>query len=125
MLKDSPIFPYIPAKDMERARAFYEGKVGLVPIEEFGGGVTYACGSGSTIFMYPTENAGSNKASCAFWDVADVEAEVKELKERGVVFETYDFPGFDPETQIANEGPTKGAWFKDTEGNIMAIIQRI
>ena len=123
MLKDAPIVPYIPAKDVARARTFYEEKVGLVPREEVAGGVVYECGKGSCVFLYPTPGAGTSKASQAFWQVADVEAEVAQLKARGVVFEEYDRPGLKTVNGIMTAGNNKAAWFKDPEGNIMAIIQ--
>lgn len=124
MLKNAPIRAYIPANDVKRAREFYEGLIGLTPKEEFGGGVIYACG-GAEVFLYPTRNAGTSKASQAFWAVADVEAEVKELKARGVKFEEYDFPGFKMVGSILTAGGAKTAWFKDSEGNILAISQRL
>jgi catechol-2,3-dioxygenase len=123
MLKNSPVVPYIPATDIARARKFYEEKVGLVPREEIAGGVVYECGSGSWIFLYQSGGAGTSKASQAFWQVADVEAEVRELRATGVVFEEYDMPGLKTVDGIAKAGDSKAAWFKDSEGNIMAIIQ--
>jgi predicted enzyme related to lactoylglutathione lyase len=125
MLKDSPLIPYIPVKDVARARTFYEEKVGLKPKEEYAGGVVYELGKGTWVFMYPSPGAGTNRASTAFWSVADVAAEVSELKARGVVFEEYDGPGIKTVDSIATGGGAKTAWFKDTEGNIMAISQRI
>jgi predicted enzyme related to lactoylglutathione lyase len=125
MLKNAPIVPYIPASDVTRARRFYEQKVGLVPREEFAGGVVYECGDRSWIYLYPTPNAGTSKASQAFWEVDDVEAEVAELKTRGVVFEEYDMPGMKTVNGIATAGGTKAAWFKDSEGNILALIQMV
>jgi predicted enzyme related to lactoylglutathione lyase len=125
MLKDSPIVPYIPASDIPRARRFYEQKVGLVPKEEVAGGVVYECANGSWIFLYQSGGAGTSAASQAFWQVKDVEAEVRELKSRGVVFEDYDLPGIKTVDGIANMGDTKGAWFKDSEGNIFALIQSL
>ena len=124
MLKDAPIRAYIPANDVKRARKFYEGLIGLVPKEEYAGGVIYACG-GVEVFLYATRNAGTSKASQAFWQVADVAAEVKELKARGVKFEEYDFPGMQMVDSIMTGGGAKTAWFKDTEGNILAISQRV
>lgn len=124
MLKDAPIRAYIPATDVKRAREFYEGLIGLKPKETYAGGVVYACG-GAEVFLYPTPNAGTSKASQAFWQVADVAAEVKELKARGVKFEEYDFPGFRMVDSILTAGGAKTAWFKDTEGNILAISQRV
>jgi predicted enzyme related to lactoylglutathione lyase len=124
MLKASPIWAYIPATDVSRARKFYEQKIGLEPKEEYAGGVIYECG-GNEVFMYPTPNAGTSKASQAFWAVEDVAAEVAELKARGVVFEEYDFPDVTMRNSIATSGGASAAWFKDTEGNIMAIVQRL
>jgi predicted enzyme related to lactoylglutathione lyase len=124
MLKDAPIRAYIPVSDLARARKFYEQTVGLVPKQEYAGGVIYECG-GTEVFMYPTRNAGTSKASQAFWQVKDVEAEVADLKARGVVFEEYDMPGVTTKNSIATGGGAKTAWFKDTEGNILAISQRV
>jgi predicted enzyme related to lactoylglutathione lyase len=123
MLKNTPVVPYIPATDIARARKFYEEKVGLVPKQEIAGGVVYECGKGSWIFLYQSAGAGTSKASQAFWQVEDVEAEVTALRAKGVVFEEYDLPGLQTVNGIASGGGTRAAWFKDTEGNIMALIQ--
>ena len=66
--------------------------MGLKPKEEIAGGVVYEFGKGTACFLYPTENAGTSKASQAFWQVEDIEREVAELKKRGVKFEEYDMP---------------------------------
>jgi predicted enzyme related to lactoylglutathione lyase len=124
-LTNAAIVPYIPAADVPRARKFYEGVLGLNVREEYAGGVIYECGNGSWVFMYRSPNAGTNKASTAFWSVDDVEAEVATLKARGVVFEEYDFPQMKTVNSIATGGGAKTAWFKDTEGNILAISQRL
>ena len=125
MLKNVPIVPYIPVADLARARKFYEEKVGLKPKEQYAGGVIYECGNGSWVFMYPSRGAGTSTASTAFWAVDDVAKEVAELKSRGVVFEEYDMPGIRTENGIATGGGAKTAWFKDSEGNILAVSQRI
>jgi len=75
--------------------------------------------------MYPTPNAGSSKASQAFWQVKDVEAEVAELKARGVKFEEYAMPSLKIKNSFVHGRRGKTAWFKDTEGNILAIAQRL
>ena len=124
MLRDAPICAYIPVSDVARARKFYEQTVGLDPKAEYAGGVIYECG-GTEVFMYPTPNAGTSKASQAFWQVDDVEAEVAELKARGVTFEEYDIPGITMKNSIATGGGAKTAWFKDTEGNILAVSQNV
>jgi predicted enzyme related to lactoylglutathione lyase len=124
MLRTAPIRAYIPASNVSRARKFYEQVVGLVPREEYAGGVIYECG-GTEVFMYPTHNAGTSQASQAYWQVDDVDAEVAELKARGVEFEEYDMPGVTMRNSVATGGGAKTAWFKDTEGNILAISQRL
>jgi catechol 2,3-dioxygenase-like lactoylglutathione lyase family enzyme len=125
MLKNARMVPYTPVADVARARKFYEEKVGLKPKEEYAGGVIYECGNGSWVFMYPSPGAGTSKASTAFWAVDDVASEVAELKSRGVVFEEYNTPAIKTENSIARAGGAKTAWFKDSEGNILAISQRI
>ena len=125
MLKNAPIVPYIPAADVGRARKFYEEKIGLKLKEEYAGGMLYECGNGSWVFLYPSHGAGTSKASTAFWVVDDVAAEVAELKARGVAFEEYDVPGMKMENSIVSGGGAKTAWFKDTEGNILAVSQRV
>ena len=125
MLQDCPMYAYIPAKDMARARRFYEEKVGLRPQQEVNGGVVYAFAGGTACFLYPTPNAGTSRASQAFWSVADVDGEIAELKARGVVFEDYDMPGEKSAAGAITAGGAKAAWFKDSEGNIMALIQTL
>ena len=123
MLQNAPMYAYIPARDVERARRFYEQKLGFNPGREQAGGVAYEFAGGTGCFLYPTPNAGTSQASQAFWQVLDIEREVEELKARGVVFEHYDLPGQKSPNGVITAGGAKAAWFKDSEGNIMAIIQ--
>jgi len=124
MLQNAPMYSYIPAKDLARARAFYEEKLGFKAKEITAGGVTYEFANGTACFLYPTPNAGTSQASQGFWQVKDIEKEVAELTARGVKFEKYDMPTMD-ERGISTAGGAKAAWFKDTEGNIMALIQAL
>ena len=123
MLQNAPMYSYIPAKDVARARRFYEDKVGLKPKQEIAGGVVYEFGKGTACFLYPTQNAGTSKASQAYWQVQDIEREVAELKKRGVQFEEYDLPAMKTVNSIFTGGGAKAAWFKDSEGNILAVIE--
>jgi len=125
MLQKFPMYAYIPAKDMARARAFYEGKLGFAVKEQSADGVVYEFGRNTACFLYTTPNAGTSKASQAFWSVDDVDREINELKERGVVFENYDLPGERSAAGAISEGGAKAAWFKDSEGNIMALVQML
>ena len=124
MLQDAPMYSYIPAKDVARARKFYEEKLGFKVNREIAGGVVYEFGRATACFLYPTPNAGTSQASQAFWQVDDIEREVADLKARGVKFEKYNMPEMD-ENGISTAGGAKAAWFKDPEGNIMALIQSV
>jgi predicted enzyme related to lactoylglutathione lyase len=123
MLQKFPMYAYIPAKDVKRARQFYESKLGFRPKQEIAGGVMYEFADETACFLYPTPNAGTSQASQAFWQVDDVEREVADLKTRGVKFEDYDLPGEKSPSGVITAGGAKAAWFKDTEGNILAIIE--
>ena len=123
MLQNSPMHAYIPAQNLERARRFYEGKLGFKAAQETAGGVVYEFAKGTACFLYPTPNAGTSKASQAFWQVEDIEEEVAELEKRGVKFEDYDMPGMSRANHIFADGDAKAAWFRDSEGNIMALIE--
>ena len=123
MLQKFPLYAYSPVANLARARQFYEQKLGFQPAREEAGGVTYQFGERTACFMYPSPNAGTSKASQAFWRVDDVEREVTDLKARGVQFEEYDMPGLKTRNGIATAGGAKTAWFKDTEGNILAVVQ--
>ena len=125
MLQRSPMYAYLPAKDVARARKFYEEKLGFKPKEESAGGVVYEFAGHTACFLYPTPNAGTSQASQAFWEVDDVEREVTELKARGVTFEEYDVPGLKTVNSIATGGGAKTAWFRDSEGNILAVVQNL
>jgi predicted enzyme related to lactoylglutathione lyase len=124
MLQDSPMYSYIPATDVARARRFYEEKLGFEPKDATADGVVYEFGKGTACFLYSTPNAGTSKASQAFWDVSDIEAEVADLEARGITLEKYDMPGVD-EKGIVTAGGARAAWFTDSEGNIMAVIQNL
>ena len=125
MLQNCPLYAYIPAADVTRARRFYEGTLGLRPQRTVAGGVVYAFSNGTACFVYPTENAGTSRASQAFWQVDDVDLEIEDLTRRGVHFEEYDLPGERTRNGALVGGGAKAAWFKDSEGNILAIVESV
>jgi predicted enzyme related to lactoylglutathione lyase len=126
MLQEFPMYAYIPANDVARARKFYEGKIGLKPADEIAGGVTYKFADNTACFLYPAApSAGTSKASQAFWTVDNLERVMAELRARGVEFEDYDEPDFKTVNGVAEGGGAKAAWFKDTEGNIMALVEDV
>ena len=125
MLNSSRVTAIAPAVDLERARRFYADRLGLTPSEENPGGLTYAMGEGTELFVYQSDYAGQAGHTIAGFTVADIVAEVEELKSRGVTFEHYDLPELTWDGDIASN-PEMGrvAWFKDSEGNIFALDER-
>jgi len=113
----------IAVKDLENARKFYEEKIGLKRGENQQGVLTFKSGK-STIVIYVSQYAGTNKATVATWAVPDAEAEVASLKTKGVTFEHYDLPGLTRKGDLHVAGSFKGAWFKDPDGNILHILSR-
>jgi catechol 2,3-dioxygenase-like lactoylglutathione lyase family enzyme len=121
-LGDSRVGAAVAVSDMGRAREFYEGKLGLTVHQDQGdGGRTYTCGEGSTLHVYPSAHAGRSGATLAAWTVDDVGATVDELSANGVTFEQYGDPIGTNEKGIAVLGGQSIAWFKDPDGNILAI----
>lgn len=125
MFKDSNIMAVLPAKDINRAKEFYRDKLGIEPSESMEeGSVMYSCGQGTRFLVYQTDNAGTAKNTQMGWETDNLEAEMEELRGRGVVFEEYDFPGLKTENGVATASWGKAAWFLDSEGNILNIAQR-
>jgi predicted enzyme related to lactoylglutathione lyase len=128
MLGKHMVCPTLPAVDMNRARKFYKEVLGLKPLGEDGMGGTMFQSGQSLLYLY---QRGATKAdhTVAEFDVDDIESEMKELKAKGVKFEEYDMPemGLKTVNGVASfktpEGDMKSAWFKDTEGNILALGQ--
>ena len=125
MLTNAKVHPTLPAVDVERAKKFYQETLGLKVLQEDPSpGALLQAGEGSTIYIY---QRGATKAdhTVAGFSVKDVEATVKELKAKGVVFEDVDFLGLKTiegiVTMTLPSGEFKGAWFKDTEGNTLAV----
>jgi catechol 2,3-dioxygenase-like lactoylglutathione lyase family enzyme len=123
MLSDSRVMAVLPVVDMERAREFYEEKLGLQAVET-PEGVMYECGQGSGLVLYRRDTPTKADHTAAGWEVDNVEELAQALGAKGVVFEQYDMPGLKTDEQgiVAMEG-AKGAWFKDTEGNILSVFQ--
>jgi catechol 2,3-dioxygenase-like lactoylglutathione lyase family enzyme len=121
MLNDCAVTTMLPVKDMKRARAFYEGSLGLKP-----GGLkpdgkfVYAVG-GATLALFPKPEGTKAEHTAISFRVADIGKSIQELKGKGVVFEDYDFPGFKTVNHVCVLGAEKAAWFKDTEGNYLCL----
>jgi|SRR6185503_9538711 len=122
MLENTNAVATIAVRDIAKSAPFYEGILGLkrLPSEEEGV-LVYECGS-SKVFVYPSQFAGTNRATSATWEVDSVDRTVRELKGKGVVFEHYDLPGVKRNGDIHETGRSKAAWLKDPDGNILALV---
>jgi predicted enzyme related to lactoylglutathione lyase len=123
MLREHPIHATIPATDLERARAFYADKLGLTPTREDRAGLVYETPGGAWFRLYRTPYAGTAQHTIAGWEVEDLEAEVAELKARGVAFQEYQSEQLQTVDGIATTQGGRAAWFKDSEGNILGLAQ--
>ncbi len=113
----------LPAKDIERAKKWYEEKLGLKPAEDMGEmGAVYNL-NGVKAFLYPTQFAGTAEHTVLTFDSPDLLADVAALGKKGVAFLDYDLPGLKTENGIAAWGDVKNAWAKDSEGNILGFVQ--
>jgi catechol 2,3-dioxygenase-like lactoylglutathione lyase family enzyme len=132
MLNDGRIAARLPAQDLKRARAFYADKLGLHPVEERDGGLRYLAAAGE-FALFESAGTATGAHTQMAWEVDDIEASVADLRSRGVVFEEYDLPGLktvDGIAEIDGNYPSKGtgergAWFRDSEGNVLGIGQPV
>ena len=120
-LSDYPINPQIAVHDIDRASAFYEGVLGLVPRgEQYAGTRSYACGGGTVLHLYASPHAGKRVSTAAQWRVEQLDELVAELTARGVIFEHYEQPLTDP-NGVHDSGYGRVAWFTDPDGNTYAL----
>ena len=121
MLSESAVTTMLPVVDMQRARAFYEGKLGLRPDAPQANGTTvYHCG-GATIALFPRDAATKAEHTALSFEVRDIASTIRELEQAGVKFEDYDLPGLKTENHVCVMGSEKAAWFYDTEGNCLCV----
>lgn len=122
MLKQARAGATLPAQDMARAKTWYSEKLGLTPTgEDRFGAATYELAEGTGFALFQSSGRPSGTHTQLGFDVEDVPGAVKELKARGVKFEDYNSPPLVTVDGIAEMGEVKGAWFKDSEGNLLAI----
>ena len=124
MLRNTDAVATLAVKDLGAAARFYEGTLGLSRVhEEDGEAIAYESGD-TTINVYRSSFAGTNKATALTWAVDDVDDVVRALKTKGVTFEHYDLPNTKHEGDVHVSGHIKIAWFKDPDGNILSVVNR-
>jgi catechol 2,3-dioxygenase-like lactoylglutathione lyase family enzyme len=121
MISQKRSYSTIPAADMDRAKRWYKEKLGLTPLSDSEVGAVYELGGGTGFLMYPTPNAGQAPNTMMLLESSDVQGDVAALKAKGVVFEDYDMGELKTVNSVATFGNKSGAWFKDSEGNIISI----
>jgi catechol 2,3-dioxygenase-like lactoylglutathione lyase family enzyme len=124
MLGNKDAVAHVAVKDLDVATDFYRNTLGLKPLHEEGNELVVFQSGHSSINVYRSEHAGTNKATAVTWTVDNVEDEVNALRNRGVVFEHYDMPGMKREGDVHVSDHMKVAWFKDPDGNILNVVGR-
>jgi catechol 2,3-dioxygenase-like lactoylglutathione lyase family enzyme len=125
MLGNKAIAANIAVKDLEKAKQFYEGTLGLKPIDAEADELVVFQSGDSKINVYRSRYAGTNKATALTWAVGDeLEGVMRALKAKGVSFEHYDLPDTKREGDVHVSGDMKVAWFKDPDGNILNLVNR-
>jgi catechol 2,3-dioxygenase-like lactoylglutathione lyase family enzyme len=114
----------VRVRDAREARKFYEGVLGLRAQEGPGGEVVAYGGARCRLFVYASSLANETPPTAVTWVCDDVDATVGSLRARGVRFEHYDLPGVRREGDVHVAGTTRAAWFKDPDGNVLAIVSR-
>lgn len=122
-LADKDSAANLAVRDLEKAKKFYEGTLGLKPIGKEGDHLVAYRSGRSTILVYESQYAGTNKATALTWTVGDdVDGIVRALKAKGVKFEHYELPGMTRTGDVHAAGDMKAAWFRDPDGNILSIV---
>lgn len=122
MLSSRNAMTNLAVRDVARARKFYEGVLGLEPVDTEGDSLVVYRSGDSRLLVYESTFAGTNKATAATWAVEDVDGEVKTLREKGVRFEHYDMPEMKEVGDVYVAGEMRIAWFKDPDGNVLSIV---
>jgi catechol 2,3-dioxygenase-like lactoylglutathione lyase family enzyme len=125
MLGDKDAVANVAVKNLDVAKKFYEGTLGLKQVHDEGGELLVYKSGNTTLNVYVSRFAGTNKATAVTWSAGDkIEEEVRALKNKGVTFEHYEMPGLKLQGDIHVGGDMKVAWFKDPDGNILNLIGR-
>jgi catechol 2,3-dioxygenase-like lactoylglutathione lyase family enzyme len=125
MLRDTDAVANLAVKDLKVAKKFYEGTLGLEPVDAEGDELVVYRSGKTTLNVYRSKEAGTNKATAVTWAVGDeVKPLVQSLKAKGVKFEHYDMPGLSLDGDIHVGYGMQVAWFKDPDGNILNLVSR-
>ncbi len=124
LLTSAPISCTLTTTNLANCREFYEKKLGLRVASAESDGIEFACGDGTHLYVYQRSEAPRATNTVASFKVPDLKAAVTSLRNQGIKFEEYDLPGLKTVNGIATTGNWSAAWFKDPDGNILAIGNR-
>jgi predicted enzyme related to lactoylglutathione lyase len=124
MLGNHPVHPVLLAQDLDAARRFYHDQIGLEILVERDGAIEFRCGGGTQLAVSKSTTGTADAQTQAAWEVEDLQAEIDELRSRGVKIEDYDLPGLKTENGIAEVGFGRMAWIIDPGRNALGILQR-
>ncbi len=126
MLTHAPATTILPVRDLDRARDFYQRRLGLEPMGlQQDGKFLFALGDGGTLALFPKPDGTKAEHTALSFRVDELTCEIRTLEAAGVVFEDYDLPGFKTVEHVCVLGSEKAAWFKDTEGNILCLHEDV
>ena len=125
LLDDSLVTCMLPVKDLARARAFYEQRLGLTPLGAKPDGKFIYRSGGTELALFPKAEGTQATHTALSFRVADIARAVAELESRGVAFADYDLPGLKTVGHVCVLGSEKAAWFEDTEGNILCLHEEL
>ncbi|HEX7124473.1 MAG TPA: VOC family protein [Thermodesulfobacteriota bacterium] len=126
MLAQAPVTTILPVVDLDRAREFYEAKLGLTPVgARPDGKFVYACGGGGRLALFPRGSRTKADHTAVSFLVDDIESTIRALEARGVVFHDYDLPGLRTVDHVCVLGAEMAAWFSDPDGNILCLHQEV
>jgi catechol 2,3-dioxygenase-like lactoylglutathione lyase family enzyme len=124
MLSNKDAVANVAVRNVDVATDFYRNTLGLKPVHQEGKELVVFQSGHSSLNVYRSDYAGTNKATAVTWTVDSVEDEVKALRNKGVVFEHYDMPGMTREGDVYVGHGMKIAWFKDPDGNILNVVSK-
>jgi catechol 2,3-dioxygenase-like lactoylglutathione lyase family enzyme len=126
MLANAPVTTILPVIDLDRAREFYEHKLGLTPAGlRPDGKFVFHCAGGAIIALFPKPGGTRADHTALSFQVHDIHTSIRELQQKGVTFEDYDLPGLKTVEHVCVLGSEKAAWFRDTEGNCLCLHEEL
>ena len=121
MLADLPVMPMVPTEDLERARRFYELTLGLRLLHATQTEAWYDCQNGTKLCLYRKPPQSENVSLS--WEVPNIDKVARQLAQKGIVFEGRKGHDGKADGPVTGADPVRAVSFKDTEGNLVSLVQ--